>query len=104
MDIVSCHTRTAPTREELAAKHGAGPAATLDEVLSDPEVEAVLVGTPHSTRADMVVKAAGAGKHVFVDKPFTLTVAEAKRAIRGRRSGRDRPPRSDSSGWGEAGR
>jgi predicted dehydrogenase len=49
-------------------------------VLADPEVEAVLVTTPHSAHAAQVVAAAAAGKHVFVDKPFTLTVADARRA------------------------
>jgi predicted dehydrogenase len=51
-------------------------------LLFDSEVEAVLVATPHSTHADLVVEVAAAGKHVFVDKPFTLTVAEGKRAVR----------------------
>jgi len=40
------------------------------------------LATPHSTHADLVAEAASAGKHVFVDKPYTLTVAEAKRATR----------------------
>jgi predicted dehydrogenase len=40
-----------------------------------------MIATPHSTHADLVVAAAEAGKHIFVDKPFTLSVAEAKRAI-----------------------
>jgi hypothetical protein len=39
-----------------------------------------MIATPHSTHADLVVAAAEAGKHIFVDKPFTLSVAEAKRA------------------------
>lgn len=81
IEIVSCFARTRAHREEFARTHGGRPAGSLDEVLSDPEVEAVLIATPHSTHADLVVAAAGAGKHVFVDKPFTLTVAEGKRAV-----------------------
>jgi predicted dehydrogenase len=80
-ELVSCFARTAETREEFAAKHGCRPVGTIDEVLSDPTVEAVLIATPHSTHADLVAQASEAGKHVFVDKPLTLTVAEAKRAI-----------------------
>jgi predicted dehydrogenase len=81
LELVGCFARTPESRDEFARVHSVRPAGSLDEVLSDPAVEAVLIATPHSTHADLVVEAAGAGKHVFVDKPFTLTVAEAKRAI-----------------------
>jgi predicted dehydrogenase len=82
IDVVRCFARTPETREAFAAANGARPAASYDEVLADPDVEAVLLATPHSTHADLVVAAAEAGKHVFVDKPYTLTVAEGKRAMR----------------------
>ncbi len=81
LDFVACYSRSPEGREAFAEAHDARPASTLDEVLGDPDVEAVLISTPHSTHADLVVEAAGAGKHVFVEKPFTLTVAEAKRAM-----------------------
>jgi len=82
MEIVGTFARTAETREAFARAYGGRPAGSLDELLSDPDVEAVLLATPHSTHADLVAEAAAAGKHVFVDKPFTLTVAEGKRAIK----------------------
>jgi predicted dehydrogenase len=81
LDLVSAYARTESTREEFATEHQCRPVSSLDHLLGDPEVEAVVIATPHSTHADLVVEAATAGKHVFVDKPFTLTVAEAKRAI-----------------------
>lgn len=81
LELSRCFARTPSQRDEFAAAHGARPAGSLDEVLSDPAVEAVLIATPHSTHADLVVAASDAGKHVFVDKPFTLTVAEGKRAM-----------------------
>lgn len=82
MEIVGSFARTAETREAFARNYGGRPAGSLDELLSDPEVEAVLLATPHSTHADLVAEVAAAGKHVFVDKPFTLTVADGKRAIK----------------------
>lgn len=81
LEVVSCYARTPETRDEFAATHGARAAESLEAVLSDESVEGVLLATPHSTHADLVDEVAGAGKHVFVDKPFTLTVAEGKRAI-----------------------
>lgn len=79
-EVVAGFARTVETRETFAKTHGGRPAASFDEILSDPDVEAVLLATPHSTHAEMVAELAAAGKHVFVDKPFTLTVAEGKRA------------------------
>jgi predicted dehydrogenase len=81
LDLVSCFARSEESRQSFADEHGCRPASSLDEMLSDPDLDAVLIATPHSTHADLAVEAAAAGKHVFVDKPFTLTVAEGKRAI-----------------------
>lgn len=81
LDIVSCFARTRESRDEFAAAHDCRAASSYEEQLADPEVEGVLIATPHSTHSDLVVQAAAAGKHVFCDKPFTLDVASAKRAV-----------------------
>jgi len=80
-EIVMCFARTPAAREQFAEKYNCRAAGTLDELLSNPEVEGLLVATPHSTHATVVEEAAAAGKHVFVEKPLTLTVAEGKRAV-----------------------
>jgi predicted dehydrogenase len=80
LDIASCFARSEDARAGFASQHGCRPAESWDALLADPDVEAVLIATPHSTHADLVVGAAAAGKHVFVDKPFTLSVSEARRA------------------------
>jgi len=80
IELVACFARTEETRLEFAEKYGTRATSSLDELLADPEIDAVLLATPHSTHADLVVEVSSAGKHIFVDKPFTLTVAEAKRA------------------------
>jgi myo-inositol 2-dehydrogenase / D-chiro-inositol 1-dehydrogenase len=51
------------------------------DVLSDPEIAAVLVCSSTDTHADMVVAAAEKGKHVFCEKPVDLTVAKVKKAL-----------------------
>jgi len=54
----------------------------LAQVLADPGVDAVVLATPHSQHAEQVAAAAKAGKHVFVEKPFTLDAASARAAAR----------------------
>lgn len=51
------------------------------EALADAQVDGVVLATPHSQHAQQIVEAAQAGKHVFVEKPFTLTRASAQSAI-----------------------
>lgn len=53
----------------------------LAALLNDKDVEAVLIATPSSTHADLAVQAAGAGKHIFCEKPMALTVAECESMI-----------------------
>jgi predicted dehydrogenase len=50
-------------------------------VLADPAVQAVILATPHLDHEEQVIAAARAGKHIFVEKPFTLNKASAQRAI-----------------------
>jgi predicted dehydrogenase len=80
LTIVACTSRSPESRAAFAKDYGCRPLPGLEAVLADPEVEGVLISTPHSLHAEQVVAAARAGKHVFVDKPFTLTVADARRA------------------------
>ena len=52
-----------------------------DALLLGDSVDGVVLATPHSLHAEEIVVAAGAGKHVFVEKPFTLTKASAEEAV-----------------------
>ena len=58
-------------------------AVTCDynDILTSPEVDAVAVVTPVSTHFELARKALENGKHVFVEKPFTATVAQAEELI-----------------------
>ena len=51
------------------------------EVVRRDDVDAVSIVTPPNTHAEMAVEAAKAGKHIFLEKPFTVTVQEARRAL-----------------------
>ena len=54
---------------------------SLDEMLADEQVELVVVNTPNHTHFDFAKRSLLAGKHVLVEKPFTVTVAEAQELI-----------------------
>jgi len=73
-------TRSADA-EAFASEHGLELAASLEELLDDPDLEAVVLATPHSVHTAQVAAAAGAGKHVFCEKPFALTRADAEQAV-----------------------
>jgi scyllo-inositol 2-dehydrogenase (NADP+) len=78
-------------RAEAVAEWGNGVRgyADLDEALSDPAVELVVIATPHDTHAELVERTLGASKHCVVDKVMALTTAEADRMIAARdRAGR----------------
>jgi predicted dehydrogenase len=51
---------------------------SLEAALADPNIDLIVVATPNTTHFDFARRALDAGKHVVVDKPFTLTVAEAE--------------------------
>jgi scyllo-inositol 2-dehydrogenase (NADP+) len=54
---------------------------TLEEIVNDPAVDLVVVNTPNYTHYEYAKKALQAGKHVLVEKPFTVMVTEAKELI-----------------------
>jgi len=69
----------------LASLQSHFPAATANSdtnaVLRDRTVDAVVIATPSSTHAELVERALDAGKHVLVEKPFTLDPADASRLL-----------------------
>jgi predicted dehydrogenase len=72
--------------QKFAREHGIPKIyASYDEVLADPEVTAVELLLPHHLHCEYVVKAAGAKKHVSVQKPMALNLAECDTMIRAAR-------------------
>ena len=69
-------------RREMAAREwSVRTHARSEELLDDPEVRLVVVGTPPSLHSDSVMAALRAGRHVVCEKPFALRVEEVDRMI-----------------------
>lgn len=82
VEIVSCYTRSDDKRAAFATKYGCKAAASYDEILKDPAIEAVINTTPNNVHLQTTQEAASAGKHVFLDKPIANTVAEGQEIAR----------------------
>jgi predicted dehydrogenase len=74
-------SREPEKHKEFSQKTGIKIVSSYGRVLKDPEVGAVVLATPHSLHMKQIIQAAKAGKHVFVEKPFTLTRKTAEKAV-----------------------
>ena len=54
----------------------------IDEVLEDPDVDAVVIATPVYTHFYLAARSLEAGKHTFVEKPLAASSAEAEELVR----------------------
>jgi predicted dehydrogenase len=82
MRFVAGATRTAsPETAAFAEAQSLKLVPSFEALLADKAVNAIVLATPHSMHASQVIAAAGAGKHVFCEKPFALTGADAQAAV-----------------------
>src|ERR1051326_303723 len=79
--FVAGHNRTRAHAEAFCAEHGVALKDSLDDLLADSAIDAVVFATPHSEHGPQVERAAAAGKHVMMEKPFTLDRGSAERAL-----------------------
>lgn len=85
--LVACFDIQAAANEEVAKEFDALPTSSFEELVHNPDVDAIALVTPNHLHAAQLRTAAAAGKHVFVEKPIANTVAEAREMIKLMRSG-----------------
>ena len=79
--FVAGTTRTPSKAAGYAAEKGLRLHSTYEELLADRGVDAVVLASPHTAHFGQIIAAAQAGKHVYCEKPFCLTAAEARTAL-----------------------
>ncbi|GLY28955.1 Gfo/Idh/MocA family oxidoreductase [Kineosporia sp. NBRC 101731] len=81
--FVNVASGSSPQRATAFAQaHGVTRSSdTYEQVLADPEVDAVYIATTHDSHAQLALLAIAAGKHVMVEKPLTTTRADAQKVV-----------------------
>jgi predicted dehydrogenase len=80
--LVAVGSRTREAAGKFAAEfNGIRAHDSYDALLADPAVQAVYIGTPHDSHAELCIRAARAGKHILCEKPLALNRADAARAV-----------------------
>ncbi|MDO4551076.1 MAG: Gfo/Idh/MocA family oxidoreductase [Planctomycetia bacterium] len=72
--LIGCYDVYTPSAERLSAATGCKVYSNLDEMLENPEIQIVTVGTPSGAHLDPALAAARAKKHVIVEKPLEITL------------------------------
>jgi predicted dehydrogenase len=70
------------TARALCDEKGVNLTANYSDALADPEVEAVVLATPHALHGGQIEAAVAARKHVFCEKPLALTKSGAEKTVR----------------------
>ena len=68
-------------RNDFAGRHGIKSYASLEDMLADPEVQAVSIASPSGSHGESAISCANAGKHVLCEKPLETTPARAQAII-----------------------
>ncbi|MGQ0522853.1 MAG: Gfo/Idh/MocA family protein [Betaproteobacteria bacterium] len=79
--IVKGVSRQPEKHRDFTERSGIPLVASYSEVLRDPDIDGVVLATPHSQHHQQIVDAARARKHVYVEKPITLTHRSAQDAV-----------------------
>lgn len=80
--VVAVGSRSAERAAAFGARFGIEHTyGSYDEVMADPQVQAVYVASPHSRHFEQALAAIAGGKHVLVEKAFTQNAAQAERLV-----------------------
>src|SRR3954449_8005293 len=70
--FVAAHTRTRATAEDFCRDQAVPLVDSYEQIIADPDVDAVVLATPHTLPERQILAAPTPGKHIHVEKPITL--------------------------------
>lgn len=79
--VAGCAGTTPAKSQDFASRHGCKAYASIDELLRDDEIDAVVVASPSGAHLDCALKALEAGRHVLVEKPLEITGSRCDQII-----------------------
>jgi UDP-N-acetyl-2-amino-2-deoxyglucuronate dehydrogenase len=79
LEIATCFSRDAERRAAFAEQFGCAPAASFEAAIMHEDVSGVVLATPNDVHEEQAVACAGAGRHVFVEKPIADTLDAGER-------------------------
>lgn len=82
IEVLGVYRRDAEQRRQFCAEYGFPEAESIEALLADERLDALLVVTPPNARREIVAAAAKAGKPVLVEKPLERTLAAAEEIVR----------------------
>ncbi|MGC8654763.1 MAG: Gfo/Idh/MocA family protein [Candidatus Kryptoniota bacterium] len=82
----SCYDVNDAAADSVAKRLGCVRASSFEEIIDDPDVDAVALVTPNFVHRSQAVQALEAGKHVFVEKPLATNVREGKEIVEAARA------------------
>ena len=83
VELAAISTSSSANLHHIFKKYGFNKETTdYKDILSDPNIDAVVILTPHSLHSRMVIDSLKAGKHVFVEKPLCINEAELNEIMR----------------------
>ena len=86
-EVVAVGSRSLDRAQAIAAEHGIPRAhGSYDALVTDPEIDAIYVATPHPQHTEIALAAIAAGKPILVEKAFTATLADTERVVESARA------------------
>ncbi|MBQ9045906.1 MAG: Gfo/Idh/MocA family oxidoreductase [Oscillospiraceae bacterium] len=80
-ELKGFYNPTKSRAEDMAAKYGGVAYDTAEELLADPEIDAVSVCAANYAHAELTIKALKAGKHVLCEKPMAISLADCEEMV-----------------------
>ena len=81
-ELVAFFNPTRSRAEDMAAKYGGKVYDTAEELLADPEIDAVSVCAANYAHAELTIKALKASKHVLCEKPMAISLADCEEMVK----------------------